>query len=58
MALRIGVDDEGAVEPFVQVALQGDGVAMIEMAAKGPGVELVNEFIRDAFFYFQIFRDS
>src|SRR5215212_4067665 len=44
---RIGVDDVGAVEPLVDVALERGGVAVVEMAAKGPGVELVDELLPD-----------
>ena len=43
MAGRIGVDDEGAVHALVDVPLQRQGVAMIEVAAERPRVELVDE---------------
>ncbi len=42
VALGIGVDDEGPVEPLVDVSLQGDRVAVVEVAAEGEGVELVD----------------
>ena len=35
MTRRIGVDDEGAVHALVDVPLQRQGVAVIEMAAEG-----------------------
>src|SRR4051812_46827181 len=43
MARRVGVDDKGAVQALVDVPLQRDGVAVIEMAAEGLGLELVDE---------------
>ena len=44
---RVGVDDEGAVEPLVDVAFQGRGVAVVEVAAEGLGRELVDELVAD-----------
>ena len=41
-ARRVGVDDEGAVEAFVDVRFSGT-VAMVEVAAEGVGVELVDK---------------
>ncbi len=40
--LRVGVDDESAVETLVNVAFERDGVAVVEMAAERESVELVN----------------
>ena len=44
---RIGIDDVGAVEPLVNVALQRRRVAVIEVAAEGFGRELVGELLPD-----------
>ena len=43
MPRRIGIDDEGAVHPLVDVPLQRQRVAVIEVAAERQGVELVDE---------------
>lgn len=43
MAGGIGVDDEGAVHALVDVTAQRHEVAVIEVAAEGEGVELVDE---------------
>ena len=40
---RLRIDDEDAVEPLVNVALQRNRVAVIEMQAERLGVELVDE---------------
>ena len=48
MARRIGIDDEGAVHALVDVPLQRQGVAVIEMAAEREGVELVDELLARA----------
>ena len=45
MAGRIGVDDEGAVHALVDVPLQRQRVAVIEVAAERLGVELVDELL-------------
>ena len=44
---RIGIDDVGAVEPLVDVALQRRRVAVVEVAAEGLGLELVGELLPD-----------
>src|SRR5215207_6081335 len=44
---RIGVDDVGPIEPFVDVALQWRRVTVIEVAAEGLGLELVDELLPD-----------
>src|SRR5215213_4592330 len=44
---RIGVDDVGAVKPLVDVALERGRVAVVEVAAEGPGLELVDELLPD-----------
>src|SRR5215207_5095221 len=44
---RIRIDDVRAVEPLVNVALQRRGVAVVEVAAEGFGLELVDEFLTD-----------
>src|SRR5215207_250327 len=44
---RIRIDDVGAVESLVDVALERGRVAVVEMAAKGLGVELVDELLPD-----------
>ena len=43
MARRVGVDDEGAVQALVDVPLQRQRVAVVEVAAERLGVELVDE---------------
>ena len=43
MARGIGIDDESAVESLVDVPLQRQGMAVIEMAAEGLRFELVDE---------------
>ena len=43
MARRIGIDDEGAVHALVDVPLQRQRVAVVEVAAERTGVELVDE---------------
>ena len=43
MPRRIGIDDEDAVHAFVDVARQRQRMAVIEMAAERPGLELVDE---------------
>ena len=43
MAGGVRVDDEGAVHPLVDVPLQRQGVAVVEVAAERPRVELVDE---------------
>ena len=48
MTRRIGIDDEGAVHALVDVPLQRQGVAVIEVAAEREGVELVGEFLAGA----------
>ena len=45
MTRRIGIDDEGAVHALVDVPLQRQGMAVIEVASEGEGVELVGEFL-------------
>ena len=41
----VGVDHEQAIHALVHVPLQRQGVAVIEMAAEGLGVELVDELL-------------
>ncbi len=48
VAAGIGIDDEGAVHPLVDMPLQRQGMAVIEMAAERKGVELVREFLAGA----------
>ena len=43
MASGIGIDDEGAVKPLMDVPLQRHRVAVIEVAAEGKGIEFVDE---------------
>jgi hypothetical protein len=43
----VGIDDVGPVEPLVNVALERARVAVIEVAAEGPGLELVDELLPD-----------
>ena len=45
MAGGVGIDDEGAVHALVQVPLQRQRVAVVEVAAERLGVELVDEFL-------------
>ena len=45
VAGRIGIDDEGAVHALVDVPLQRQRMAMIEVAAERLGVELVDELL-------------
>src|SRR5215213_2784051 len=44
MTCRIRIHDEGTVQALVDVPLQRNGVAVVEVAAKGFGLELVDEF--------------
>ena len=48
MARGIGIDNEGAVHAFLDVPLQRQGVAVIEMAAERLGVELIDKFLARA----------
>ena len=45
VAAGIGIDDEGAVHPLVDMPLKRQGMAVIEMAAERKGVELVCELL-------------
>src|SRR4051812_27976751 len=44
---RIGIDDEGAIEPLVNVPLQRAGVAVIEMESERFGGEFIRVLIAD-----------
>ena len=48
MPRRVGIDDEGAVHALVDVPLQRQGVAVVEVAAEREGVELVDELLAGA----------
>jgi hypothetical protein len=43
MTRRIGIDDEGAVHALMDVPLQRQCMAVIEVASEGDGIELVGE---------------
>jgi hypothetical protein len=45
MPRRVGIDDKGAIHPFVNVPLQRECVAMIEMTPKWQRIEFIDELL-------------